>query len=248
MIGLFDSGSGGLTVLRELRKRAPQADIVYFGDIGNAPYGSRSQEELVELTTAGIKRLQEFGADEIISACNSAAPSVLLGAAGHARIIDMTRPTARSMRQNAGKRVLLLATPATVMSGLYTDALDVIVLLDPLPVPGLAAAIEFGAKRSEVARIVREALEERKGKTYDQILLGCTHYPLARSIIEEEAKKLFGDIEYFDPAEAVAIEAAQRFNTNGEGKLMFKISKDSDHFRRRVSELWQGAVYSIDVI
>lgn len=247
MIGIFDSGSGGLTVLRELRKRAPQADIVYFGDIGNAPYGSRSQAELIELTTAGIKKLQEFGADEIVSACNSAAPSVLSGAAGHARIIDMTRPVARAMRKSAGKRVLLLATPATVLSRLYADALDVIVLLDPLPAPGLASAIEFGASETDIAGIVQGVLGERRGKTYDQILLGCTHYPLAQHIIEAEACKLFGDVEYIDPAESVAEEAVLRFNTNGEGKLAFKISKDSEHFRRRVAELYDDAAYIIDV-
>ncbi|TSC87160.1 MAG: glutamate racemase [Parcubacteria group bacterium Gr01-1014_8] len=247
MIGLFDSGSGGLTVLDALRKKAPNADIVYFGDIKNAPYGTRSKEELASLTTAGIRMLQNFGTDELISACNSAALSVLLGAAGHARIIDMTRPTARAMRQYAGKRVLLLATPATIISRLYSDALETIVLLDPLPIAELAAAIEFGASRSTIRDIVRSSFRERKGRQYDLVLLGCTHYPLARDIIEREAEKMFGKVEYIDPAEAVAEEAAQRFHTEGRGKLAFKISKDSDHFRKRVAELWPDAKYTIQI-
>ncbi len=247
MIGIFDSGSGGLTVLQALRTRAPQADVVYFGDIENAPYGSRSAADLIQLTTDGIQSLMHFGASEIIVACNSVSASVLSGVASHSRIVDMTRPTARAMRRHAGKRVLLIATQATIASKLYSDALDVIVLLDPLPISGLASSIEFGASAPEIADIVRRALEERKGKKYDQILLGCTHYPLARSIIEEEAKKLFGDVEYFDPAGAVAIEAAQRFNIHGKGNMMFKISKDSEHFRRRVEEMFSGELYSIEI-
>lgn len=82
MIGLFDSGSGGLSVLSALRDRAPHADIVYFGDIKNAPYGIRSQYELNALTIAGVEILRSRGAKEIVSACNSVSQSVLNGAAG----------------------------------------------------------------------------------------------------------------------------------------------------------------------
>lgn len=248
MIGIFDSGSGGLTVLRALRQRAPQADIVYFGDIKNAPYGSRSSEELIELTGAGIRTLQELGADEIISACNSVASSVLAGVAGNTRLIDMTRPTARAMRQSAGKRVLLLATPATIFSRTYTDALNVIVMLDPLPVEGLASAIEFGTPRSEIAAIIQKALKTREGREYDQILLGCTHYPLVRDVIEEEARKLFGPIECIDPAEAVAREAVERFSIRGDGKLQFHISQKSNEFYHRVASMFPGSGVAITVI
>src|SRR3989344_4876239 len=94
MIGLFDSGSGGLTVIAALRKRAPDVDIVYFGDIQNAPYGEREAEELVRLTESGMKRLSEAGVSEVVSACNSVSLSVLMGSAGHARVIEMTRPVA----------------------------------------------------------------------------------------------------------------------------------------------------------
>lgn len=248
MIGIFDSGSGGLTVLKALRLRAPQADIVYFGDIKNAPYGTRSAEELIALTGAGIRKLHALGADEIISACNSVAASVLAGAAGTTRLIDMTRPTARAMRQYAGKRVLLLATPATILSRTYTDALGVIVVLDPLHVEDLAGAIEFGASKSEIAKIVRKTLMTRENREYDRILLGCTHYPLARDVIEEEARKIFGAIDCIDPAEAVAEEAIERFSIRGDGKLQFHISQKSDQFRHYVAELFPGSERSITIV
>lgn len=246
MIGIFDSGSGGLTVLDSLRRRSPDADVVYFGDIGNAPYGSKPQAELIQLVSAGIKALQRLGATEIITACNSAAPSMLLGAVPDARFIDMTRPAARAMRKHAGKRVLLIATPATVASNMYTDALAVIVQLDELPISGLARAIEFDAPEEEVRSIVRSALKEREGAAYDAIFLGCTHYPFAKDSIEEEARALFGNIELIDPAEAVADEAFERFKTAGSGKLAFHISKDSEQFRKKVKTLFGDVKYTIN--
>ena len=248
MIGIFDSGSGGLTVLQALKRRVPDADVTYFGDIRNAPYGSRTPHDLIRLTEAGIHTLQRCGATEIIVACSSVAPSVLAGVAEHSRLIDMTRPTARAMRKHAGKRVLLVATPATVASRLYADALEVIVQLDELPIAGLASAIEFGAPVPEVESIVRDAFQKREKQTYDQILLGCTHYPLVKDVIEKEARNFFGAIECIDPAEAVAEESAERFDARGSGIVTFRISKDSSHFRNRVQELFPDAQHAIDVI
>ncbi|PIR82427.1 hypothetical protein COU20_02465 [Candidatus Kaiserbacteria bacterium CG10_big_fil_rev_8_21_14_0_10_59_10] len=248
MIGLFDSGSGGLTVLAEIRRRAPRADIVYFGDVANAPYGSRPSSELVELTRASIEYLRDMGATELVSACNSVAPSVLAGAAESARIIEMTRPIARALRQHAGARALLLATEATVRSRIYEEALGVTVLLDQLPVPELAGAIEFGADESAVRRIVQEAFREKAGRAYDLLILGCTHYPLARHIIEEEARAAFGGaVRTVDPAEAVAEEVVRAFDTEGSGLSRLCVSAASELFARRAGALFPGEAHSIEV-
>ncbi len=247
MIGLFDSGSGGLSVLSALRARVPRADVVYFGDIKNAPYGIRSQEELAALTGAGIEILKNMGATEIVSACNSVSPAVLSGAAGDIPAIEMTAPTARRMGNYAGKQVLLIATPATVLSGIYQQSLENIVVLDPLSIPELAGAIEFGAGDEKIAQIVREAFSARKGNSYDLLLLGCTHYPLAEEIIEQEAKRAFGKIECIDPAGFVAEEAARTFSCNGTGVLRFRTSKDSPQFRERVTKLFPSGGYTIEV-
>lgn len=238
MIGLFDSGSGGLSVLKEIRKKTPKADVVYFGDIKNAPYGIRPQQELIDLTMGGLKTLRMFGAQEIVSACNTVSPSVLAHGAVGARVIEMTRPAAHAMRKYAGGRVLLLATPATVASQIYQSAFSGMVILDQLPVSQLAEAIEFGANTEKIREIVRKALTERWGKTYDYVFLGCTHFPFVRSIIEEEARAIFGNVEILDPAEAVAEEAARRFDVNGVGMIYFRASQDSEHFRRRIHEMF----------
>src|SRR3989344_3798645 len=98
MIGLFDSGSGGLTVLAALRARVPHADIVYFGDIKNVPYGERSAEELSRLTEHGLIRLRDTGATENVGACKGVSLSAHAGAPGHNNVIEIARPTARALR------------------------------------------------------------------------------------------------------------------------------------------------------
>jgi glutamate racemase len=248
MIGIFDSGSGGLSVLHALRAKAPKADIVYFGDIAQAPYGPLSQEKLAALVQAGMGRLAQHGATEIIAACNSVAFSVLAGAAGHDRVIEMTRPTARMMRGYAGERVLLLATQATVESGIYREALWSIVALDELPVPELAGAIEREKDDGEIADIIRTALQTKAGNAYDKILLGCTHYPLVREAIEAEAAPLFPGATLLDPADAVAEEALQRFACGGSGSVQFLISRDSHAFRNRVAPMFLEGQCSLEVI
>ena len=248
MIGLFDSGSGGLTVLSALQKRAPKVDVVYFGDIANAPYGERSAGELARLTESGVKKLVGMGATLIVSACNSLSLSVLMGIAEHTEVIEMTRPAARMLRAHAGARMLLIATPATIESRMYPNALGVTVQLDQAVAPKLASAIEFGAPADEIRSIVRDAFLEQAGKQYDGIILGCTHYPLVRELIEKEAMNIFGPIEILDPAEAVAEEVVRRFDTNGGGAMKFFISKESEVFRKRVNELFPASSYTIDVV
>lgn len=248
MIGLFDSGSGGLSVLQAIRKRKPDADVVYFGDIKHAPYGNRTAHELVHLTTDGLRTLRMFGAQEIVSACNTVAPTVLRHGAEGADVIEMTRPAARAMRQYAGGKVLLLATPATVTSRIYESAFGGMVILHQHPIRDLAGAIEFGAHDDKIRDIVRSEFQKRWQQPLDYVFLGCTHYPFARHIIEEEARVAFGRVEIIDPADAVAEEAERRFETRGSGSIYFRASQDSEHFRRKIGELFPEYEHTIKII
>src|SRR3989344_6221172 len=123
MIGIFDSGSGGLTVLKAVREEMPSADVVYFGDIKNAPYGSRSNSELSILTVRAIELLQKRGAESIVSACNSVSASLAVSlfdalSITPTQLIEMVGPTVASFR-NSDARILLCATPATIRSEVY---------------------------------------------------------------------------------------------------------------------------------
>lgn len=251
MIGFFDSGSGGLSVLSAFRKLAPKADVVYFGDIANAPYGEKGQAELEVLTRAGIKKLSAHGARQMVSACNSVSISVLAGAAGKETrmpIIEMTAPTANYMQHYAGKKFLLIATPATVASGIYDRALAGVVEIDSLPIPELAGAIEFGASEQEVQTLVRSALNTKKDAEYDGIILACTHYPLVLTLIAREAQALLGIDLLIDPAVAVAEAAAKQFAIQGQGTTQFLISKESATFRKRINDLFPSMPYEVKVV
>ncbi|MDB4991984.1 MAG: MurI3 [Parcubacteria group bacterium] len=248
MIGVFDSGSGGLSVVEVLRKKAPNADLLYFGDIANAPYGEKSAEELSALTKKGIEILEQNGATTLLSACNSVSNAVLAGAAHNLPYIEMSIPTASYLKQYAGKRFLLLATPATIESKLYTKAVDGAVDINPLGIPGLAGAIEFNASDEDIKNMLIEVLSTRAGEKYDGIILGCTHYPLVLRIIEPLVRAYFGTIEILNPAYPVADEVARTFDISGTGTMRFLVSKQSDAFEAKVRALFPDTPLTIEVL
>lgn len=247
MIGFFDSGSGGLSVLSQFRKLSPQADVVYFGDIQNAPYGERTAAELESLTILGIDVLRKRGATAVVSACNSVSPSILRGASGELPFVEMTTPTATYMQQWKGKTFLLLATPATVDSGIYERALEGIVTLTQLAVPGLAGAIEFGESDEKIATILKKAFEGHAAKC-DGVILGCTHYPLALSALTPVIKEYTGADLVIDPGLPVAEDAARAFEAHNNGTLVFLISKENTAFRARVASLFPEGSYTIELV
>ena len=252
MIGVFDSGSGGLTVLRAIRKRLPSSDFVYFGDIANAPYGSKTQEELSRLTARSMRLLKDRGATSIVSACNSVSASLavsLFDAFGidPANLIEMVGPTVSAFKDSPA-RILLVATPATVRSGIYQNAFAMIGKeVKALPIPELAGAIEFGAPEEEQERAIRGALAGVDVGAYDAVVLACTHYPLAydlfRRIIPER-------VLVIDPAYAVAERVERQFwpREAGEGKLQLIVSKESAPFRSLIGRFFPGHADAIEVL
>ncbi len=247
MIGIFDSGSGGLTVLSALRERLPMADVLYLGDISRAPYGERAREELSRFTMEMLVFLEGCGATSIVSACNSVSASLAISLFDTFQnpmpLIEMVGPTASFFR-GSRERILLVATPATVLSGIYQNAFTMIgVSCDALAIDGLAGAIEFGAPDTEIERIIRTALEPRVSN-YDTLILACTHYPLVRNLFERVVGTA---VRIVDPAEAVAERAVQRLSQEvGAGRLSFVITKESPEFRARVAHLFPGD-HSIEI-
>ncbi len=154
MIGVFDSGSGGLTVVKAIREKLPSSDILYFGDIKNAPYGSKSRAELSRLTFAGLKLLADKGATRIVSACNSASASLALSLFDASdltpdRLIEMVGPTVGYFK-HATARIALVATRATIESEAYQNAFTMLGKdVSVAAVPELAGAIEFGKSKKK---------------------------------------------------------------------------------------------------
>ncbi|MBA3325297.1 MAG: aspartate/glutamate racemase family protein [Rhodobacteraceae bacterium] len=198
-IGVFDSGLGGLTVLRAMMRRLPEQDFLYLGDNANAPYGRRPPEEIYALTIAGVTRLFAAGCGLVILACNTASAVALhdlqVGWLDPAerRVLGVFVPiiehlTRRDWGDNAppthtGLRdVALFATPATVASGAFPRELKFRardVAVEPQACAGLVEAIEAGnlERAGEVARGHVAALLARLPAPQSAVL-GCTHYPL----------------------------------------------------------------------
>ena len=251
MIGIFDSGSGGLTVLKAIREQMPSADILYFGDIKNAPYGEKPREELSRLTINNIRVLQTRGATSIVSACNSVSASLavslfdVLGLAQQ-NLIEMVGPTV-SYFKDFKKPILLAATPATIASGLYQNAFQMLgIMIDTIAIPKLAGAIEFGISAKEQELLIAGAFAPYDMKKYGALILACTHYPLAAVSF----RRVLGEVPFFDPAEAVADRVKRQLwpREVGDSKLRFLVSRDTPQFRAHVTKLFPDASYVIEVI
>lgn len=250
MIGIFDSGSGGLTVLAAMRTRLPSADILYFGDIKHAPYGARSRKELSELTVAAIERLIKGGATSIVSACNSVSASLAVSlldtlAIAPGRLIEMVGPTVAAFRGSPA-RVALVATPATVASEIYQNAFHMIGKdITAIPIPDLAGIIEEGKSEEEIERIIREALRGVTTTNFDALVLACTHYPLVREVFTRVV-----DVPLFDPADAVALRVEKEWwpREVRSGKMHFMISKESAPFRALVTRFFPKDRYTVEVV
>lgn len=240
-------------MLRALRARAPQADVVYFGDLANAPYGNRSREELGELTANGMRTLIDLGATEIISACNSVSVSLVLSMfdmlnLSRASIIEMVGPAVASFRGEQG-RVLVLATQATVDSGVYQNGFRTIgVNADALALPELVALIEADAPLEAVEQYIETGLAGVHVASYTHILLCCTHYPLVRNGFENVARRLGAHAAIVDPADAVAARAAHTFSVDGTGRVAVYTTCESEVFSRRVQVLMGGDPYTLDFL
>jgi len=233
-IGVFDSGVGGLTVLREIIRRSPRESTVYLGDNARAPYGVRSDEEVLEFSTQSLDRLAERDVKAIVVACNTST-AVAIGALRRRYdlpILGVIRPGASAAAlATRNRRVGVIATPATIRSHAYFGAIkdeNPAVEVYEHATPTLVPLVEAGELSGPIAQAaVAEALAplfgERDaagdsifprppGATIDTLLLGCTHYPLLREIIAGVA----GDhVAIVDSATATASALAELLDING---------------------------------
>jgi glutamate racemase len=247
MLGIFDSGSGGLTVLTAIRAALPNVDVVYLGDFANMPYGEKSVEEIRDLTRAGFRTLQQHGATHIVSACNSVSVSVtdaILAEVGlpTAAFVDMVRPTVAGLSGAIPHHahVLVCATSATVRSGMYAHMLhDVgIAQVSSVALQGLVDAIEQNDIRSGT-QIIETHLKHIHTPP-SHLLFGCTHYPLFADAFTVVAKQLhWHDVHFIDPAHYVAEDVrARAWDIPRNGITRYSIDGGSDAFHARVAHIF----------
>jgi glutamate racemase len=241
MIGLFDSGLGGLTVLARLRERMPSADTIFFADQANVPYGDRTHGELIALLRANLARFDAYDVDAIVMACNtSCAIAERYGWPGsRAPVLDLIESAAIAVERGGFGRVGVVATAATVGAGSYgrtlrklVGGIDVV----EVPAPALVPLVEAGAIENDEARAAVAEVCTHLPLDLDALVYGCTHYP----VLEPHFKAALGnEIALIDPAIMQAQRAADLLGggVHGTGRTTYVTSGDEDSFRAGIARI-----------
>ncbi len=248
-IGVFDSGVGGLTVLHELLVRLPSEDFLYLGDTARFPYGERSPEQLIQFVAEIAEELAERGAKLLVVACNSATAAALpalrrrmMETTLGVDVLGVVRPEAlRAVAATHTGRIGLLATPTTVASRAYEDAVNMIdphVTLHAVACQTLAGIIQEGEQFDERAvQTVREVCAPLKQADVDTVILGCTHYPLISPMLQRmlgpEVRLVTSGAALARQVEhALSTRELQNPRTEGEGEYRFLCTGDIREFEQ----------------
>ncbi len=241
-LGVFDSGVGGLSVLRAIRAQMPEESVIYFADQGHIPYGPRSMEQIRNFSEAITKFLLEQNAKIVIVACNTASAAALkylreeFPAVSFVGMEPAVKPAAEHTQTG---RVGVLATPATFQGAMYASVVErfatgVKLLQDTCP--GLVQEIERGNLNGvETRRILENSLLPMLENNIDTIVLGCTHYPFVIPLIQQ----IVGEsVRVIDPAPAVAKQVrrvleAKKIKTppDGFGEVKFYTSGKTEELK-----------------
>lgn len=240
-IGVFDSGFGGLSIMRQLKEIFPHEDFIYIADTKYVPYGIKTAKEIEGYVTRITNYLVKRNVKAIVIACNTATAN-----ANHLTlnvpVIGMIEPTVSEIvKTTKNKNVLVLATPATVKSNLYYDYLSkyqITPLQEPAPeLVDLVEAMEIGT--SEAFSVVKEKLKPYVNKNLDTIVLGCTHYGFLR----KEILSAIPSVNLVDGATEVArllkeaLAANDSLQNNQTGTLEIMTTGEFDKFKEDVESL-----------
>jgi glutamate racemase len=246
-IGVFDSGVGGLSVLHELLVALPHEDFLYLGDTRRFPYGERSPAELVRFSEEIAEELLKRHTKLLVVACNSATATALpvlrrrmMQTTLGVDVLGVVRPEAlRAVAATRSGRIGLLATPATVASGAYEEAIGVIdahVTLHAVACPTLAGIIQAGEEFDDRAiAAVRDVCAPLRAADVDTVVLGCTHYPLISPMLQ---RMLGPGVSLISSGAALARQVEHALSTrelsnprSGEGDYRFLCTGDVRSFR-----------------
>jgi glutamate racemase len=265
IVGVFDSGVGGLTVLKALLAQASAADYIYLGDTARLPYGSKSRATVARYAVSSAHFLVEQGAEALVIACNTASALALdaLRAAVEVPVIGVIETGATAALQSSlTKDVLVIATAATVESHAYSAGcrergLRAIEKACPLLVPLVEEGwIDHPVTREVTGIYLDDLLSHatQAGMTADTLVLGCTHYPLLRSVIEDSLRKhaIGHAIRVIDSAHATAEQAATRLSLHSElerqPQVRFYATDSVEKFRALGSRFLGRAVDGVELI
>ncbi|MBE3579637.1 glutamate racemase [Caldanaerobacter subterraneus subsp. tengcongensis MB4] len=256
-IGVFDSGVGGLTVLKRLMEVLPQENYVYFGDTRRVPYGDRSKEEIKAFTKQIMNFLKKKNVKIFVIACNTI--SAVFEKEGKEIVFNVVEAGVKSaVETTCNKRIGVIGTRRTTEERIYSNKIKEInksIEVYEVACPELVPLIEKGFYKTEsVKRVVIECVKNLKEEKIDTLVLGCTHYPIVIDYIEEA---LIGEnVRIVDPAERLAYDVKEyitrvnMINPNGSGQVQFYLSKMTQSFIEIAKILLEGKInnYNVSIV
>ena len=239
-IGIFDSGVGGITVLKEIKETLPKENIIYLGDTKNFPYGNKSKEDIIKFSIDNVQKLLEQNVKTIVIACGTATSQAIevLKEKFDIPIIGIIEPTVKYIKNQKFDKVGVIATEGTIKNGAWERKLK-----DEIPniqvvnkaCPMLATIAEEGKAKSKAGRkVIKEYMIPFKEKRVNKIILGCTHFPIYEQIIREELEY---DVELINTGKFVSLELEQILKQNNlendnfnKGNIIIDLTKQEEQF------------------
>ncbi|MCM8799954.1 MAG: glutamate racemase [Candidatus Omnitrophica bacterium] len=258
-IGVFDSGVGGLTVVKELIRQLPLENIVYLGDTARVPYGTKSKSTIVRFTLENILFLLKQNVKLIVIACNTSSSMALEEARNYFKIpiVDVVLPGAKeAVYATKNKRIGVIGTPATIKSRAYereikrlNSSIKVISKPTPLFVPLVEEGLFYSAISLKISRMY---LKDFKEADIDTLVLGCTHYPLLKPLIQRVMGK---NVTLIDSAEQVVYEVKELlkkeklFNrSKKKGKHKFFVTDAPENFLKVAQHFLKEPIKNIKMV
>jgi glutamate racemase len=254
-VGVFDSGVGGLTVVKELIRQLPHEDIVYFGDTARVPYGIKSKETVIRFSIENILFLLKHKVKFICVACNTVSSFALPEIKNNFRvpIVGVITPGAReAVYATRNSRVGVIGTKGTIKSRAYEDEIkqfDPKVKVTAVACPLFVPFVEEGWLSGDVvATVAKQYLKPLKAAGVDTVILGCTHYPLLKGVIGEVMGK---NVTLIDSAKQVAVEVHKilsnegLLNEKGKGRRDFFVSDNPEWFSALASRFLGAPVKNV---
>lgn len=256
MIGIFDSGVGGMTVARAIEQLCPEYPLLYFGDIARTPYGSKSPETIIRYSRSNTDFLLEQGACMIVIACNSASSTASDALRSHYQVpvLDVITPaTSKAAKISATGRIGVIGTRATIKSGIYPQKITEVrpdAKVFSAACPLLVPLVEEGwISRRETKMILRRYLQPLRLDQIDTLVLGCTHYPLLKHII---APRIGKRVTLIDSSVEIAAHVRDflesepamqdRLNQQKKKKSRFFVSDNTDAIGKMARKIFGRSI------
>lgn len=243
-IGIFDSGVGGLTVYRAIRERYPEEDLIYFGDTARVPYGPKSPNTIIEYSVQNSRFLLQKNVKILIVACNTSSAVAIphLRQLTNIPIIGVIEPGAQeAVRSSHSGRIGIIGTEGTIRSQAYSHAISQLMPeaeVSNKACPLFVSLVEEGWQQGTIAEsIARQYLHYFADKDIDTLVLGCTHYPLLREVIQ---KTVGEGVTLVDSADAIAKYLDQLLSQDVDGRAgtdSFFVSDNENKFAQLASQI-----------